>query len=239
MSQDSSSYNRWLIKRLDDLVYQAEKDTYLISDFLGPGELKIAEEYLRNKVDFEVIPDDENSISRCICIPTYQGQLVTLRAKVSPKVSQRNVYGALLASGIAKNRLGDVWVSDGYAYLITKNDLADFLIQQVILPYGSGKFEILNELIPPDYQYSKKLVFVSSLRIDALVAEISGCSRAKAQQLITQGMINRNFLTIEKSDELCDNGDIISIRQVGRFKLVLTAKVTKSGNKAVEIYKFI
>lgn len=239
MSQDHSSYNRWLIKRLDDLISRYEKTSYAISDFLGPSELKLAQEYLQNKVSFEVIPSDDNSISRCICLPAYQGQLVTLRAKVSPKVTQRNVYGALLASGIAKNRLGDVWVTDGYAYLITKNELTDFISKQVILPYGSDSFEILKDLVVPDYKYSKKLVFVNSLRIDALVSEIVGCSRAKAQQLIAQGMINRNFLTIEKCDELCDNGDIISIRQVGRFKLVLTTSVTKSGNKAVEVFKFI
>lgn len=239
MSQDRSSYNRWLIKRLDDLIAGSENSSYIISDFLGPSELKLAREYLQNKVNYEVIPNDDNSISRCICIPSYQGQLVTLRAKVSPKVTQRNVYGALLASGIAKNRLGDVWIDEGYAYVITRNELSDFLIKQVILPYGSDSFEVLKDLTIPNYKYAKKSVFVNSFRVDALVAEIAGCSRAKAQQLITQGMINRNFLTIEKSDELCDNGDIISIRQVGRFKLVLTAKVTKSGNKAVEVFKFI
>ena len=76
---------------------------------------------------------------------------------------------------------------------------------------------------------------IASERIDALVAEIAHISRSKAKEMIQQGLVQVNHITLEAGDKMCDNNDTISIRGYGRFKYLGVMKQTRSNRILAEI----
>ena len=53
-------------------------------------------------------------------------------------------------------------------------------------------------------------------------------SRAKAKEMIRQGLVQLNHRPLADADEVCNNNVTISIRGVGRFQYVGTERTTKS-----------
>ena len=79
---------------------------------------------------------------------------------------------------------------------------------------------------------------MSSLRLDVLVSAFSHLSRAKAQQLIKNGLVKVNHLVLEDCSYLCYNNSVISIRGHGRFLFQDVTKKTKKDNFVITAAKY-
>ena len=234
----------FLQNRLDDYIQSYKKHRKpVITDFLPLYLQKRACEYLKHRIDFVMMPDDEESISRCIAIPEYDDQLVTLRGLIQEngqKVTQRNVYGALLGLDIQQSKLGDVWMEEGVAYVTTFRSLAyDIQWNCTSLGKASISFEPLEALKAPVYQVQKRPMTVTSLRLDALVKACAGVSRAKAQQMIQGNQVHINYQEVNQINEKCESGDILSLRGYGRYRIGKEMRMTKAGNYGIVIEKYI
>ncbi|MBR3348475.1 MAG: RNA-binding protein [Solobacterium sp.] len=180
----------------------------------------------RKKVIF--LYDEEDDFSDIACI----------RAKIDQrfrKIGHRDILGALMALQIDRHSLGDHFIQDDHIYIYTGESMARFLCDNLFgISQLSVSFEITDERPVQQFQQKRIKMVAASERADALVAALAHCSRSDAKEMIRQGLVQLNHVTLEEPDELCNNNVTISIRGIGRFTYAGSSHQTKSGRIAAE-----
>ena len=160
------------------------------------------------------------------------------------KLSHRDFLGAFMSTGITRDTIGDISVSDGCAVAFVTNDIARYLTEQIekIGKVGvSSQIFDINEL--DDFLISPKTLSlnftVSSLRLDAVLSGLVGCSRSKAESFIKDGLVYINSFEVTKSTKQVKAGDFITLRGVGKFLIAGSNGVSKKGREIIAAEKYI
>lgn len=80
---------------------------------------------------------------------------------------------------------------------------------------------------------------VSALRLDAVAASGFRTSRGKAAELIAAGRVQVNWRECAKPDKLLSEGDTVSARGLGKFRLSSVGGTTRKGRVSVVIQVYI
>ena len=80
---------------------------------------------------------------------------------------------------------------------------------------------------------------VSSLRLDAIASTGFRLARGKAAALIESGKVQVNWVDCTKSDRQLAEGDTVSARGFGKFRLTEVGGLTKKGRVAVTVRQFL
>ena len=231
------------LKRLDDYrrFYEMSYRTSC-SDFLTPSQVEVVKRYYGKQVDYHFVPDFEETTMRCLVVGDYD-DVVCLIGKYRGdfvKISHRDVYGALMNLGIQKEKFGDIWLDDSQIVIYTKENIADYIEANLHQIHQlSIHFKRSDVLLEPVFKTKSLKITSSSYRLDAIVSELGHMSRNKAQQMIRAGLVRLNYDSLVDCNDLCHNGDIVSIRQVGRFKIREEIAITKKGNLLVHVEQYV
>lgn len=241
MPDPAQPSHRFLHHRLEDLIRRAEKQgSPVVTDFLVPFEQEEAARYLSARTPYCPIPADPESVRRCFAIPYDDGQVVTMESPLPERISQRDLFGALMALGIARERIGDVWLEEGMAYLTTMRSLSDDIAASLKSAGNCPlQFRLHEGVKAPVYRYTDRYASVSSMRLDAVVRCCAGVSRQEAARLIRTGMAVHNYREKSAPDDLVRPGDILSIRGSGRYRIARETRTTRSGRTGITIRKFV
>ena len=186
------------------------------------------------------LPDylDENALygedAPCICLRAafFQGD--------SP--SHRDFLGALMGCGVKRETVGDIYVAEGRC---------DFLVTREVLPYllqnflSAGRTRLHAERIAiadvsvPEQKTRQIRDTVPSLRLDGSVSSGFSISRGKAADYIAAGKCELNYAPCMKGDKQAAEGDVITIRGLGKIRLETIGGSTKKGRIAIEITRFL
>ncbi len=156
-------------------------------------------------------------------------------------ISNRDVLGSLMGSGIRREMLGDIIVRQGIAVFFALNQISDFLIQniktigryKVQLTVAEDRFEIP----PPVYEYQR--VTAASLRLDAIVSSLSHISRDRASELIENKMVQINHIPSEKKTKEIHAGDCLVVRGIGKWIIDECGELSKKGRVVLRCRKYI
>lgn len=180
----------------------------------------------RKKVIF--LYDEEDDFSDIACISAEIDQRFR-------KIGHRDILGALMALQIDRHSLGDHFVQNNHIYIYTNETMAEFLVQHLTgINQLNVSFQLTDERPVQHFEQKRITVVAASERADAIVAALAHCSRSNAKEMIRQGLVQLNHVTLEEPDELCNNNVTISIRGIGRFTYAGNARTTKSGRIAAE-----
>ncbi|CAM4148122.1 YlmH/Sll1252 family protein [Paenibacillus alkaliterrae] len=150
--------------------------------------------------------------------------------------------GALLGLGIKRDRIGDIHVHDQFCHIVVIDEIADYLnihLRQVhrmnvltdVLPLAE-----LQTVIPKLEEMS---LSVASMRLDGIASDVYRISRSKIVDPIRAGRCRVNWKSEEDPSEQLREGDVVSFKGLGRFKVIEVDGVTKKGRIRVKIGKFI
>ena len=96
---------------------------------------------------------------------------------------------------------------------------------------------------PEDISYSPRFEeirgTVASLRLDSLLSIAFSASRTKLTALIEAGRVFVNGRLITSNGYQIKEGDIISVRKMGKFKYIESLSKTKKNRTFVLIHKYI
>lgn len=158
------------------------------------------------------------------------------------KYSHRTYLGALMKLGIKRDKIGDIIVDQYGADIICK-DICKFLQNNLCTLKRFSKSEIrkidLAEIRKLQNHTEKISIILPSMRLDSIVSELAHTSRIKSIEILKQERVLVNFQIETKSSKNINEGDIITIRGKGRFKIIKKLNYTKKGNLLVEVEKFI
>ena len=156
-------------------------------------------------------------------------------------LSHRDFLGALLGAGIARDKLGDIVLTEDRCTLLLHRELESYVREQAD---RAGRARLhwsslpLSEVRPPVQNTEKIQGTVLSLRLDAVCALGFSISRTKAAGLIAAGLVFHNHAPCQKPEQSVSPGDVISARGYGKFLVENTGGVSRKGRTFLHLKRY-
>lgn len=137
------------------------------------------------------------------------------------RVEHSDLLGSLMALGIDRAYVGDLVVQEGCAYLCALPEAA-LRLPMEWQKAGSAVLAVCQlaqppSLTPPQGTFLRDTV--PSLRLDCVLASGMRLSRAKAADIIRQGLVMVDHQPEERVDRMLSPGQLLSVRHFGRIVL--------------------
>lgn len=217
---------------------ELEMTRYLFGDLSGLhafGGYEDAERkmliYLPDYLDADALYDDDSPV-------------VCLRARFFQEdaLSHRDFLGALMGAGIGRETVGDICVDKGSCDFFVTEEIAPYIQQSFT---SAGRTHLHIERIPltaatiPEPEVKEIKDTLASLRLDSVISSGFRIGRSLAAQYVNSGKAAIDGLPCEKPDKAVSEGAKISVRGLGKMKLVSVNGRTKKDRISVTIHKYI
>lgn len=164
-----------------------------------------------------------------------------IKVTAKEKVTHSQVLGTLFSHQIEPEMYGDIVVINNVVYLwIVQSCLRYF--EQYFTHIGKIPVEIEQKPVDVIVDYEPKKIketyLTSSLRLDAVVATITGLSRKKVLELFDQRYIIYQYQEANRGTLEMEEGAIFSIRKYGKYQLQSIVGKSKKGKYILEIAKY-
>ena len=167
-----------------------------------------------------------------------------LRASYRPEyqLSHRDFLGSLMGIGIVREKVGDLLVGPQNCDLVVADSVAEFLLREWTQA-GRAPLKLsaigAENLTVPEVRCEEVRDTVQSLRLDAVAATGFKLSRGKAADLIESGHVELNWRECVKPDRLVAEGDTVSARGFGKFKLEQVSGTTRKGRTGIVLKRYV
>lgn len=231
-------------KRIIDINNNClNNDKSYLLDFLDLAEQEIVKKTISKSLFLKFDGGYEDSEYKRCYISKYENydlKVQKLKIKYNKKfltLNHRHILGRLMSLGIERSCIGDIVIGED-SFIICKKELADFIIDNM-RDLDNNSIELIktDEEISHEEKYEMKDIFVSSIRLDAIVSGSINISRGESAELIKSGFVKINQKVIENTSQNISVCDIISIRKFGRIKVFSINGKTKSGKIVLQIGK--
>ncbi|KAM3098617.1 photosystem II S4 domain protein [Phormidesmis sp. 146-12] len=247
--------NRDCVARVIDQAEQAVKTWEVVmTDFLSPPELAEVQQAFGRLSDVQMVawggyPQAER---QRLAIARSELPLDPSQVEVAPlsiagnflfdPASHRDFLGALLGTGIVREKVGDILVlGERGAQAIVVKELVDFLqasLTQVrSVPVKTQPIP-LEELKIREPKKKELTTVEASMRLDAVASAGFGMSRSKMAEMISAGDVRVNWKETTSTSYTVKPGDLIAIRGKGRVE-VGEVMVTKKDRYRVQLTRFV
>ncbi|HAL63182.1 MAG TPA: hypothetical protein DCO93_01905 [Clostridiales bacterium] len=165
---------------------------------------------------------------------------ITVKGEQCP--SHRQYLGTILSLGIERDRIGDILTEDNGAYVFVSSDISQFIkdnITKIGKCRASVEYTDLGSVDLPGKEFENIQCVCASLRLDAIVAGLTGISRNEAKKIILSGKVFVNHFDAQKIDFPVKEGDLLSVRGFGRAKIEEIGAKTRSDRIHITFKKYI
>lgn len=245
ISQHFRPEEQEFLESVEDICGRAENEYRpILTDFLNPREMYIFEAIANrfDSVSYKFFGGHQGAeMKRALVYPDYFEPtdddfhitvfLIDYPTKFAT-LSHGQILGTVMGSGINRDVIGDI-ITDGETWqFMCEAEMGDYL-QQQIEKIGKIKVKLkpidVDQLIFPVDESEEKGASVSSLRLDAIVAEGFNISRHHAKELVEGKSVRLNWATAERPDVEVSVSDVVSVRKFGRISVRDVAGITKKG----------
>lgn len=154
----------------------------------------------------------------------------------------RDFLGAVLGTGIERDRIGDIYVNgERGAAVLCAPEMASFLqssLESVRSVPVTCVVEPLSSLRLPPARRDAFSSIEASMRLDAVASAGFRMSRSKMSALVAAGAVRVNWREGCKPKTVVAAGDVISLRGKGRVE-VANVSETKKGKFQVELVRYL
>lgn len=168
--------------------------------------------------------------------------ILEIRASGFKVLSHRDYMGSILALGIERSAVGDIVVKENAAYIFASPVIARYIGAELKKVGNDGVKVTLPDALPLGFiggaEKEKISSTVSSPRLDAIAAALINLSRNDAQALIRRGEAELNYTECVDCDRAVCDGDVVSFRGYGKFRIVSFGSLTRRGRLRVEAEKY-
>lgn len=237
---------------LGELAYQ--RGTAVYSDFLNLNELNIFQE-TRPKLSYIItesfgghdLAERQIAVFRpeaplfCTEPPVACLRIAPLQEKFAESLTHRDYLGAVLNLGLDRSCLGDILVEKTQAYLFCLERMAPFISENLTRIRHTTVSVSQVELGEFHYepQYKEITGTVASVRLDRLLSMAFGASRSSLTGLIEGGKVFVNGKLVTSNGYQPKEGELISVRGMGRFRYQGSGGQSKKGREYVTLLRYI
>ncbi len=244
-----------LRKRLIDLSKQAfTKNIVIFSDFLNLNELNILHTTPKDELFtcFETYGGYESAERQMAAFlpdalyydyqyPVRVLEITAINSRFAENLTHRDYLGSLMNLGLERSRFGDILVEEDRTLLFAEEEIADYLAENLTQVRHTQVRVIVRDL--EDIQYEPRYQAIKgnvpSLRLDAVISAAFPMSRSKMTPYIEGGKVFVNGKLITSNGYQLKDGDLISVRGLGKIRYAGLLSKTRKGRYVVSIQKFI
>ena len=223
---------------LDKYIKYNKTNISTYTNFLDQRRLKLVEDTLKYlKIDYNIYINNDYLEKAIIYFGEYE-DFITIY-QIDGKFEHKDILGTLFSLGLDYDLIGDIVVEENYAYftsLTRLNDLIDNNFNMIKNKYIKPKK--VNEMIITKDKFNNFNIIISSMRLDCIVSKLANLGRNDAVKYINDGFVLLNYKECKNIKKQVFEGDIISIRKVGKFKIRSEEKKTKKDNILLNISKY-
>ncbi len=162
--------------------------------------------------------------------------------RFSDKLTHRDYLGSLMNLGIERKKLGDILVSDDGAVLFCAKAHAEHICNELLrICHTTVSCRLAEEGETFNARTSAAEVSgtVASLRLDSLMALAFHTSRSGLTGMIEEGRTFVNGRLVTSNGHPIKEGDMVSVRGLGRFRLLSEGSLTKKGRTYVRLEVYV
>ncbi len=156
--------------------------------------------------------------------------------------SHRDVLGAIIGLGIDRRVLGDILPCDGFFIAFAERQIASYIeanlekAGRITVKCKKSEYGSLPVVIE---KKAEKNITVPSMRLDSVISEALNLSRSESAEHIKKERVFLNWIAASSGSKTVNCGDNITVRGLGRFKIIEITGQTKKGRIGlrVELYK--
>ena len=168
---------------------------------------------------------------------------INLPKDLKGKYHHRDYLGGLMKLGIKREKIGDILVRNDGADIIVQEDMVNYLLSNIkqLTRFQKSKINSkeIFELEAVSIKMEITTVIVTQLRLDTIISAILHVSRTKANEIIEQERVLVNYETKSKNSVVLKQGDLLTIRGKGKFKIGEIISQTSKGKIRVEVGKYV
>lgn len=245
--------------RLRDLANRAyTQNVYTYSSFLTPAELRWLKEIRPELgyIDYTLFGGGAMCERQMVCFgseemfgysPNFPISLIKVEPlidKFSDRLNHRDFLGSIMNLGLERSVLGDIRVKDEkIAYVYCTEGIGQYICDNLTrIKHTNVKCHICADE-EKNMQAVPVLVdlkiIVASLRLDAIVAGVTGLSRGDTLKLFYSKKVSLNGIMCEKNSIILKENDIFSVRGYGKFVFCNVESETRKGRISIHIKKWI
>lgn len=179
-----------------------------------------------------------------VCYGQYPMKVLKIEPvsrKFAEELGHRDYLGAVMNLGIERCKLGDIMIDDGKALLFIKEELAQYVAEQLTrIRHTSVRLTVASEFTAsyePKYEEIKGTV--ASVRLDTVLSLAYPLSRSKLTAYIESGRVFVNGKLITSNGYRLKEGDIISVRKMGRIVYDGVLSETKKGRYLAAVRRYL
>lgn len=172
---------------------------------------------------------DANEAIACIRISPKQ-------QKFADELTHRDFLGALMNLGIRRETLGDILIRENVGYLFCLSEVAPFIVAS--LDRVRRTSVVCERTDAPDTaseEVAPVSVVIASERVDALLSAAFHLSREDSKAAVSDGRLFINGKQTFQAAAALHEGDILSLRGVGRVEFLGFERETKRGKLRVNV----
>ncbi len=246
MSFDSDEL---LKARLKDICSQTNiKNIPTFLGFLNEVEFSLCKSILEaNHIKHTFWGGYDQAVKKYICIlpdwahtADFPFSCVRFDFNSNYSLSHRDFLGKLMSMGLSREKIGDIIVNEGNAFVFLANSIASFCVDNISKVGSVGVSASVcdaPEIHTKEFLSIRKVV--SSKRADCVVSAVCNLSRQKAKEFILSGKMIVNYKVCENTSQIICDSDVLSLRGYGKFIVKSTSGTTKKDRIVLELDKYI
>ncbi len=164
---------------------------------------------------------------------------IQYHAKFSRPLTHRDFLGALLGLSIERHLIGDIVLVPEGALAVLHRKMAGYVEANLDKVGRAGvkvRLGSWKEAAFPETEKTAKVLLLSSLRLDNVIAAAFHLSRSKAAALVDAEKVLVNWLPASSGAKNVAQGDTITLRGTGRIVIGQVMGTTKKDKFRLEIF---
>ena len=244
-----------LRKRLIELSNQAySRDIVTFSDFLNLNELHILHTTPKDMLltRYETYGGYDMSERQMAAFlpdalyyeyeyPLKAVEITPLHQKFAEDLSHRDYLGAIMNLGTSRTKIGDIIQTDDGAIVFVKEEISDYIMKNLTRIRHTTITVERRELSDISYEshFEELKGTVPSVRLDTVLSVAYPLSRSKLTTYIEAAKVFVNGKLITNNGYHLNEGDLISVRGLGRIAYAGILSETKKGRYMISLRKYI
>ena len=168
-------------------------------------------------------------------------EISPVNQRFAEELTHRDYLGAVMNLGIERCKLGDIMIDNGNALMFLRDELVAYITDNLTrIRHTSVQVSVKHEL-QAEYEpkYEEIRGTVASVRLDTVLSLAYPLSRSKLTACIESGRVFVNGKLITSNGYRLKEGDIISVRKMGRIIYDGVLSETKKGRYLTSVRKYL
>lgn len=173
--------------------------------------------------------------------PMQALKICPVNKRFAEDLTHRDYLGAIMNLGTSRTKIGDIIQTDDGAIVFVKEEISDYIIKNLTRIRHTTITVERRELSDISYEphFEELKGTVPSVRLDTVLSVAYPLSRSKMTAYIEAAKVFVNGKLITNNGYHLNEGDLISVRGLGRIAYAGILSETKKGRYMISLRKYI